>query len=342
MSCWTSIAACVGARAGPPPRDGPQGRVLGQHARERTGVGRARALRARRRRARRFRRRAASWPPESAELHAFDSARPVTVRIPLDGRAVRLTSHGAGDIYVTVRARGLAAGARPPFDHALRVRRSWTDADGAPIDPVKLTAGDLVWVGVTIAARIEARRTVDNVAIVDALPGGLEIEHPLLATSAAVPRAGRPPGARPATERNRAGRCAAPLGRRVGCHAGPRRVSRRPRNPVHAGHARCADLPLCPGATTVGSSPAADRGVEHVRREHRVVARRRDGGGGAVNERCDGIAAPGNAAQRCAVERARSAPLAPRDPSGALRRRHRRHDRVAGAHDLLARAPVPT
>ena len=54
-------------------------------------------------------------------------------------------------------------------------KRHWS-----PIDPDKLRVGDLVRVKITL----RAPRAVHNVAVVDALPGGLEVENPRLATSA--------------------------------------------------------------------------------------------------------------------------------------------------------------
>src|SRR5262249_42173953 len=51
-------------------------------------------------------------------------------------------------------------------------------------DPMKLHVGDLVLVETTLSMpSMDHEASVDNIAIVDALPGGLEVENPRLMTS---------------------------------------------------------------------------------------------------------------------------------------------------------------
>jgi uncharacterized protein YfaS (alpha-2-macroglobulin family) len=72
-------------------------------------------------------------------------------------------------------------------DRGLEVRRRWLGLDGEPVDPSTLEVGDLVQVEVTIRTLPDATpRLVHNIAVVDLLPGGVEVEHPRLATSASV------------------------------------------------------------------------------------------------------------------------------------------------------------
>ena len=73
----------------------------------------------------------------------------------------------------------------PPvgMDRRLRVRRRWLDRHGNEIDPSTIRVGDLIQVEVKLSSI--GRSTIENVAIVDALPGGLEVENPRLKTSAA-------------------------------------------------------------------------------------------------------------------------------------------------------------
>ncbi|MFP6887188.1 MAG: hypothetical protein VB997_06475 [Opitutales bacterium] len=75
-----------------------------------------------------------------------------------------------------------------PVDDGLKVLRRWTTADGKVLrdwkeeggNPVEVEVGDLVWVEVKLQTLdVEA----DNVAVVDALPGGFAVENPRLATS---------------------------------------------------------------------------------------------------------------------------------------------------------------
>jgi uncharacterized protein YfaS (alpha-2-macroglobulin family) len=83
---------------------------------------------------------------------------------------------------VVVLSEGLARkGLLKPFDRGLCVRRDWTDHQGNPIDPDKLSVGDLVCVKATVST---PGAVVHNIAIVDALPAGMEVENPRLATSA--------------------------------------------------------------------------------------------------------------------------------------------------------------
>ena len=58
------------------------------------------------------------------------------------------------------------------------------DRSGKQIDPLKLKVGDLVVV--EISCRAMSDNPVHNVAIVDELCGGMEVEHPRLMTSAQV------------------------------------------------------------------------------------------------------------------------------------------------------------
>ncbi|MEX2214047.1 MAG: alpha-2-macroglobulin family protein, partial [Phycisphaeraceae bacterium] len=116
---------------------------------------------------------------------SFDQTKPLHVKL-LDGDAVRIESQGKGDLYVTVSEQGLL---KPelikPFERNLRVTRKWLSREGQPIDPAMLKVGDLIHVEVMLAApTIDADASVSNIAVVDALPTGLEVENPRLLTSA--------------------------------------------------------------------------------------------------------------------------------------------------------------
>ena len=120
---------------------------------------------------------------------AFDDQKPMTARFESGAGPVKLSSSGTGSICVTAQTRGLAANGRlDPFDHQLQVRRLWTDRTGAAIDPAAVHVGDPVYVQITLAAPgMSNSDVIANVAIVDALPAGMEVEHPALATSANLP-----------------------------------------------------------------------------------------------------------------------------------------------------------
>ena len=101
-------------------------------------------------------------------------------------KPLRLETEGEGTAYVTVRSEGRPKdGAFERYDRGLEVRRRWLDRAGEEIDPSSIEVGDLIRVAVTVKApELNDGETLHNVAIVDALPGGVEVENPRLATSA--------------------------------------------------------------------------------------------------------------------------------------------------------------
>ncbi|MBL7186098.1 MAG: hypothetical protein ISS70_07210 [Phycisphaerae bacterium] len=116
------------------------------------------------------------------EVAAFDHNAPVSHTFENISQQVVISSDGNGTVYVVVLSEGLAGkGLIKPFDQGLHVERNWTDRHGNPIDPNKLSVGDLVRVKATVST---PGPVVHNIALVDALPGGMEVENPRLATSA--------------------------------------------------------------------------------------------------------------------------------------------------------------
>ena len=114
---------------------------------------------------------------------AFDHRKPATFACRDFAKPIEIASKGRGTVYVAVMTKGLRpGGAAEAYDRRLKVRRTWTDRRGLPVDANKLKVGDLIAVAVTCVA--PSGESVDNVAIVDALPAGLEVENPRLATSA--------------------------------------------------------------------------------------------------------------------------------------------------------------
>jgi hypothetical protein len=94
-----------------------------------------------------------------------------------------ISSSGKGSIYVALSSEGLAGkGLVQPYDKRLKVTRKWTDRTGKAVDPNGIHVGDLV--NVEIQMHGIGNRRVDNIAVVDALAGGMEVENPRLASSA--------------------------------------------------------------------------------------------------------------------------------------------------------------
>lgn len=115
----------------------------------------------------------------------FDLQPGMTERTELpgavDAASLEVSASGDGDVYLSLETTGLALTPPEDSDRVIRVRRRWLDRKGEPINPANLRVGDLVLVEVTLKS--VGRRAIPNVAIVDALPTGLEIENPRLATS---------------------------------------------------------------------------------------------------------------------------------------------------------------
>lgn len=105
---------------------------------------------------------------------------------------ITITTEGSGEYYVVRTTEGLRTQREViAYDRQLKVRRKWLDRTGKDVDPATLKVGDLVTVEIQVSTN--AGNSIPNVAIVDALPGGLEIENPRLATSATpdAPSVGR-------------------------------------------------------------------------------------------------------------------------------------------------------
>ncbi len=119
--------------------------------------------------------RAAGCEPLSFDHNECESA----VFTGLDG-PVTVTSQGVGTLFLTITTEGQTSGQVTPYAHGLDIVRRWTDLDGHDVDVTQLAVGDLVLSEITIQT---TGADVHNIAIVDALCAGLEVENPSLATS---------------------------------------------------------------------------------------------------------------------------------------------------------------
>lgn len=92
------------------------------------------------------------------------------------GKEVTVTVTGAGKAYVSLRAEGLAtATLPPPSSDGLEVSRTFHRPDGTELEQ-GAERGALV----VTAVRVKAVQAVEDVAVIDRLPAGLEIENPRL------------------------------------------------------------------------------------------------------------------------------------------------------------------
>ncbi len=94
------------------------------------------------------------------------------------GKKVTIEIQGDGTCYFSWRADGISSKLNiDEFDNDLMVRRHYLNEQGIPVDYTSFKQGDLIIGKITIKAITE---NLDNVAIVDMLPAGLEIENPRL------------------------------------------------------------------------------------------------------------------------------------------------------------------
>ncbi len=94
------------------------------------------------------------------------------------GKKVTIEIQGQGTCYYSWRADGIPSKLSiDEYDHDLMVRRHYLNDQGIPVDYSSFKQGDLVIAKITIKALNES---LDNVAIVDMLPAGFEIENPRL------------------------------------------------------------------------------------------------------------------------------------------------------------------
>lgn len=123
----------------------------------------------------------------SGEVVHFSHEAPASIEIPEAAEPIQVSSGGHGTLYVIATSTGLIRDDRSePYERRLHVERRWMDRQGKPVDANNLAVGDLVRVEVTVSTTGEA---VGNIAVVDALPGGMEVENPRLATSAEIDEA---------------------------------------------------------------------------------------------------------------------------------------------------------
>jgi hypothetical protein len=94
------------------------------------------------------------------------------------GKEATITITGEGTCYYYWRVDGLPSTLKiDEYDNDLQVRRRYLDENGNPADYQNFRQGDMVVAEITVKALHES---LDNVAIVDMLPAGFEIENPRL------------------------------------------------------------------------------------------------------------------------------------------------------------------
>jgi uncharacterized protein YfaS (alpha-2-macroglobulin family) len=94
------------------------------------------------------------------------------------GKKVTIEINGEGTCYYSWRADGIPSKLSiDEYDNDLMVRRHYLNEQGIPVDYSSFKQGDLVIAKITVKALTQS---LENVAIVDLLPAGFEIENPRL------------------------------------------------------------------------------------------------------------------------------------------------------------------
>ena len=104
------------------------------------------------------------------------------------GGPITVTSEGSGMIYLALILEGRTADEGiEAYDRRMTVRRTWRDPSGNSVNPTELKVGDLVLVDLKLEGDLKPGVRLDNVAVVDPLPGGMEVENPHFTVSAGDP-----------------------------------------------------------------------------------------------------------------------------------------------------------
>jgi hypothetical protein len=121
---------------------------------------------------------------DGKQIATFDSKSIKRVSDPRIGQGkitVRIT--GSGDCYYYADTTGISVKPIPDTEKGISVKRDFFDRSGQKLDLAHVKQGDLLVVKITVNT---SEYNTDNVAIVDMLPAGLEIENPRLASTSKI------------------------------------------------------------------------------------------------------------------------------------------------------------
>lgn len=97
--------------------------------------------------------------------------------------SLNVADKGKGNLYLLLSSEGVRE--VPDFKvggEGLSIHRTWRDATGNQVNPDNLTLADLVYVEIDVKNTTSER--IQNIALVDRLPAGFEIENPRLGRGA--------------------------------------------------------------------------------------------------------------------------------------------------------------
>ncbi|MGE5604155.1 MAG: MG2 domain-containing protein [Bacteroidota bacterium] len=119
---------------------------------------------------------------DDTRIAAFTHAKLLKLEDDRLGKGkVTVKIKGKGECYYFMKVSGIPERADlPEYDQGLAVRRVYRDRRGDLINPSQIRQGDLIIAQLTITTKQD---NLSNIAIVDLLPTGLEIDNPRLANN---------------------------------------------------------------------------------------------------------------------------------------------------------------
>jgi len=110
----------------------------------------------------------------------FTDQEPALVKdVDLSGSDVTISVQGKGNVYYYWNVSGVPLGKIKESDSGIKIRRSFLNRDGKPLDLNNIAQGEVVIVELSVDSDLNYK----NVVISDLLPACFEIENPRLKTS---------------------------------------------------------------------------------------------------------------------------------------------------------------
>jgi len=118
------------------------------------------------------------------ELYHFVNQEKVILPLEKIPFSLQVENQVSGKIFYLLSASGVPLTPPKPWAQGMSVERIYLDANDKPLESLTVTRGELV----KVLLRVRSGQVLENVVIVDLIPGGLEIENPRLSTSYTSPQ----------------------------------------------------------------------------------------------------------------------------------------------------------
>ncbi|MGQ9746254.1 MAG: alpha-2-macroglobulin family protein [Candidatus Caldatribacteriaceae bacterium] len=114
------------------------------------------------------------------ELRHFVNKERVTLSTEVLPPSFQIENQTSAKLFYLWNVDGVPTTPHKPWERGITVKRIYLDENGELKDPQRVQSGEML----QVLIHISSGQTLENVVIVDPLPGGVEIENPRLATSA--------------------------------------------------------------------------------------------------------------------------------------------------------------